>query len=112
MAATPPLASAKGTQVLDSIVAVLRLAKAGVTGIWIPAVEPMVNGVYELAQMISVGTLCLDAGLDENSVFQTMKSNKEGLAALEKSLTNLAAIDISGADGDLKDRLEAISSQV
>jgi hypothetical protein len=38
-----------------------------------------------------------------------MKSNKENLAALEKSLNDLAAIDISAADGDLKDRLAAIS---
>jgi hypothetical protein len=111
MAATPPLASARGTQVLDSIVTVLSLAKAGVTGIGIPAVESVVNGVYKLAQMISVWTLCLDS-TSMRILFQTMKSNKEGLAALEESLTNLAAIDISGADGDLKDRLEAISSQV
>jgi hypothetical protein len=39
-----------------------------------------------------------------------MKSNKESLAALEKSLNNLAAIDVSGVDGDLKDRLTRISS--
>jgi hypothetical protein len=112
MAAALPLASARSTHALNFIVTVLSLAKAGVAGLGIPALEPVLNGVYELAQMISVGTLCLDASLDENSAFQTMKSNKEGLAALEKLLTNLAAIDISGADGDLKDRLEAISSQV
>jgi hypothetical protein len=39
-----------------------------------------------------------------------MKNNKEDLAALQKSLENLALIDISGADGDFKDRLMAISS--
>ncbi|KAJ7358209.1 hypothetical protein DFH08DRAFT_734974, partial [Mycena albidolilacea] len=90
MAATP----ARSTQILDSIITVLSLAKAGVTGIGIPAIEPVVNGVYELAQMLS-----------------TMKSNKESLAVLEKSLNNLAAIDVSGVDGDLKDRLTRISSK-
>jgi hypothetical protein len=40
-----------------------------------------------------------------------MKSNKEAVESLEKSLIKLAAdIDIIGADGDLKDRLETISS--
>jgi hypothetical protein len=61
MSATPPLASARGTQLLNSVIPALSLAKAGVTGIGIPAVEPVVNGVYELAQMLSVRTLHLNA---------------------------------------------------
>ncbi|KAJ7323017.1 hypothetical protein DFH08DRAFT_818135 [Mycena albidolilacea] len=84
MAATPPRASARATKVLDSITTVLGFAKAGVTGIGVPGVEP---------------------------VFNVMKSNKEDLAELQKSLDNLAPIDISGADGDFKDRLMAISSK-
>jgi hypothetical protein len=60
--------------------------------------------------MLSVRTLHLDAKAGDNPVFQTMKSNKEDLAALEKSLNDLAAIDISGADGDMKERLAVISS--
>ncbi|KAJ7323036.1 hypothetical protein DFH08DRAFT_941737, partial [Mycena albidolilacea] len=94
MAETPPPASARATKVLDSITTVLGFAKAGVTGIGVPGVEPVFNGVYELAQRISM-----------------MKSNKEDLAELQKSLDNLALIDISGADGDFKDRLMAISSK-
>ncbi|KAJ7323012.1 hypothetical protein DFH08DRAFT_941724, partial [Mycena albidolilacea] len=91
MAATPSAASAKATKVLESITTVLGFARAGVTGIGIPGVEPVFNGVYELAQSLSM-----------------MKSNKEDLAALQKSLNNLAVIDISGADGGFKDRLMAI----
>jgi hypothetical protein len=34
----------------------LRLGKAGVTGIGIPGVEGVVNGVVELAEMVSVST--------------------------------------------------------
>jgi hypothetical protein len=61
MAETPPPASVRATKVLDSITTVLGVAKTGVTGIGIPGVELVFNGVYELAQRISVRTLCLDA---------------------------------------------------
>jgi hypothetical protein len=53
-------AFSKETPVLNSIVMALSLAKAGVTGIGIPAVEPVFNGVYELAQMLLVRTHHLD----------------------------------------------------
>jgi len=33
---------------------VLKLAKASVTGIGIPAVEPLINGVLELATLVDV----------------------------------------------------------
>ncbi|KAJ7726681.1 WD40-repeat-containing domain protein [Mycena maculata] len=68
-----------------SILPALNLAKAGVTGIGVPGVEGAVNVIYELATMIS-----------------TMQANKKDLAELEKSLTLMAAIDVSGATGDLK----------
>ncbi|KAJ7501873.1 hypothetical protein B0H11DRAFT_2188722, partial [Mycena galericulata] len=70
-----------------SIIPALNLAKAGVTGIGVPGLEGAVNGVYELANMIS-----------------TMKGNKKDLAALEKSVDTLAALNVPGATGDLKDR--------
>jgi hypothetical protein len=42
-------------KILDSvIVPTLTIAKAGVTGIGIPGVEPAFNGVLELAKMLSV----------------------------------------------------------
>lgn len=34
---------------------VLKLAKASVTGIGIPAVEPLISGVLELATLVDVG---------------------------------------------------------
>jgi hypothetical protein len=61
MAATLSAASAKATKVLDSITTVLGFARAGVAGIGIPGVEPVFNGVYELAQSLSVRTLSLNA---------------------------------------------------
>jgi hypothetical protein len=41
-------------QVLENVLPVLNLAKAGATGIGIPGVEPVINGVLQLATMVSV----------------------------------------------------------
>jgi hypothetical protein len=41
-------------QVLESVLPALNLAKAGATGLGIPGVEPVINGVLELATMVSV----------------------------------------------------------
>jgi hypothetical protein len=38
----------------STVLPALSLAKAGVTGIGIPAVEPIVNGVLELGKMVLV----------------------------------------------------------
>lgn len=40
-----------------TVLPVLNLAKAGVTGIGVPGLEPVVNGVYELANMVAVSHL-------------------------------------------------------
>lgn len=40
--------------ILQAALPVLNLAKASVTGIGIPAVEPVINGVLELATLIDV----------------------------------------------------------
>ncbi|KAJ7511336.1 hypothetical protein B0H11DRAFT_2387070 [Mycena galericulata] len=85
----PPSSSAPETiHILRrSIIPALNLAKAGVTGIGVPGLEGAVNGIYELANMIS-----------------TMKGNKKDLAALEKSIDTLAALNVPGATGELKER--------
>jgi hypothetical protein len=38
----------------STVLPVLSLVKAGVTGIGVPAVEPIVNGVLELGKMLVV----------------------------------------------------------
>ncbi|KAJ7473669.1 hypothetical protein B0H11DRAFT_1918823 [Mycena galericulata] len=78
-----------------SIIPALKLAKVGVTNIGVPGLEGAVNGVYELANMIL-----------------TMKGNKKDLAALEKSVGVLAALNVPGASGDLKNRLTKLSLQL
>ncbi|KAJ6481187.1 hypothetical protein DFH09DRAFT_418991 [Mycena vulgaris] len=88
--------SPSATAMLASvIVPALKLAKAGATGIGIPGVEPAINGVLELAMMLS-----------------TMKENKEDLSRLETALNELITIDASGASGDLKQRLVKLSSEL
>lgn len=45
----------RGNQLLSSsILAALQCAKVGVTGIGIPGVEPIINGVLELGLMVLV----------------------------------------------------------
>ncbi|KAJ6629701.1 hypothetical protein B0H10DRAFT_1939673 [Mycena sp. CBHHK59/15] len=93
---TPPSpASGASTCILEAILPALSLAKASVTGIGIPGVEPVINGVLELVTMIS-----------------TMKANKEDLSKLERSLKAFTAIDVPGASEDLKHRLGMLSSWV
>ncbi|KAF7362706.1 WD-REPEATS-REGION domain-containing protein [Mycena venus] len=79
----------------DTILPALTLAQSGVTGIGIPGVEGAINGVLELAMMLS-----------------TMKANKEDLAKLEKSLHKLITIDTAGVGANLKQRLDTLSSEL
>ncbi|KAJ7501871.1 hypothetical protein B0H11DRAFT_1907787 [Mycena galericulata] len=96
MALPPASGAAEPIHTLrGSIIPALKLAKAGVAGIGVPGLEAAVNGVYELANMIL-----------------TMKGNKKDLAALEKSVGTLAAINVPGATGDLKERLTHLSLQL
>ncbi|KAJ7484911.1 hypothetical protein B0H11DRAFT_2192865 [Mycena galericulata] len=89
-AATEIMKTLKGT-----IIPALNLAKAGVTGIGIPGVEGAVNGVYELANMLS-----------------TMKGNKKDLVALQKLVDTLAALKVLDAPTDLKKRLTELSGKM
>ncbi|KAJ7792884.1 hypothetical protein B0H14DRAFT_2623406 [Mycena olivaceomarginata] len=73
----------------------LRLGKAGVTGIGIPGVEGVVNGVVELAEMVS-----------------TMRGNKKDLVKLKKHLDELDTIDCSDMEGDLKERVEKLKNKL
>ncbi|KAJ7312842.1 hypothetical protein DFH08DRAFT_896028 [Mycena albidolilacea] len=84
-------------KILDSIIVpTLTIAKAGVTGIGIPGVEPAFNGVLELAQMLS-----------------TMEANKEDLLDLKKNLGSLTTtIDNLDAGGELKQRLTTLSLEL
>ncbi|KAJ7155263.1 hypothetical protein C8R46DRAFT_1117335 [Mycena filopes] len=82
-------------EILDKVIPVLTLAKASVTGIGIPAVEPVLNGVLELATMIS-----------------TMRSNNEALVKLEICLSRLTVIDTADCPTDLKTRLTTLSSNL
>ncbi|KAJ7438437.1 hypothetical protein B0H11DRAFT_2206161, partial [Mycena galericulata] len=93
MASPPSSGAANIMQTLrGTVIPALNLAKAGVTGIGIPGVEGALNGVYELAKMIS-----------------TMKGNKKDLEALKKSADALAALKVPGAPIDLKKRLTELS---
>ncbi|KAF7343936.1 hypothetical protein MVEN_01682300 [Mycena venus] len=86
----------RGTQLLNSsILAALQSAKIGVTGIGIPGVEPIINGVLELGLMVL-----------------TMKDNKENLAQLRKSLDDLINLDIPGPSGDLHIRIAKLSAHL
>ncbi|KAJ7894488.1 hypothetical protein B0H14DRAFT_2559265 [Mycena olivaceomarginata] len=72
------------------IVPTLTIAKAGVTGIGIPGVEPAFNGVLELAEMLSVRfhtVLALSHATKLRA--QTMEANKEDLLDLKKNLGSL-----------------------
>ncbi|KAJ7018871.1 hypothetical protein C8F04DRAFT_1242939, partial [Mycena alexandri] len=73
----------------------LRLGKAAVTGIGIPGVEGVVNGVIELGEMVL-----------------TMRGNKEDLVKLKKHLDTLDAIDCSNMGGDLKQRVETLKKEL
>ncbi|KAJ7502132.1 hypothetical protein B0H11DRAFT_2224050 [Mycena galericulata] len=95
--ASSPSSAVAGIMVTlrDSVLPALNLAKTGVTGIGIPGVEGAINGVYELAKMVS-----------------TMKDNKKGLAALQKSVDGLAALKVLDAPMDLKKRLTELSGKM
>ncbi|KAJ7512152.1 hypothetical protein B0H11DRAFT_1898657 [Mycena galericulata] len=89
----PESFSETATSILNStILPALNLAKAGVTGIGVPGVEPIINGVLELATMVS-----------------TMKANKEDILKLEKSLNEFSTINVSGASDDLKHRVSNLT---
>ncbi|KAF7342956.1 WD-REPEATS-REGION domain-containing protein [Mycena venus] len=79
----------------DTVLPALTLAKSGVTGIGIPGVEGAINGVLELAMMLS-----------------TMEENKEDLAKLENSLDKFITIDTMGIGANLKQRLDNLSSEL
>ncbi|KAJ6612376.1 WD40-repeat-containing domain protein [Mycena sp. CBHHK59/15] len=83
---------------LNSVIIALTASKAAVTGLGVPGVEPVINGVLQLATMLS-----------------TMKANKKDFRGLELSITTLVTdIDASGttgASGDLQDRLIKLSSK-
>ncbi|KAJ7862201.1 hypothetical protein B0H13DRAFT_1900209 [Mycena leptocephala] len=83
--------------ILDrAILPALNLAKVGATGIGVPGVEPVINGVLELATMLA-----------------TMKANKKDLSKLEKSLDKLIIIGASGGEvGDLKQRLITLTAEL
>ncbi|KAJ7482722.1 hypothetical protein FB451DRAFT_1394027 [Mycena latifolia] len=93
---TPPQPSS-AMRTLDSIILpILGVAKAGASGIGVPGVEPAINGVWELATMLS-----------------TMKANKEDLLKLQESLRALIAINpLHDGGGDLKQRLTKLSSEL
>ncbi|KAJ7924554.1 hypothetical protein B0H13DRAFT_1863785 [Mycena leptocephala] len=82
---------------------VLNLAKASVTGIGIPAVELIINGVLELATLVD------SAGPDSP---QTMHSNKEDLSQLDQRLDSFIAIDTSGCGENLRDRLTTLVAKL
>ncbi|KAJ7434654.1 hypothetical protein B0H11DRAFT_2208168 [Mycena galericulata] len=91
----PPSSSAAAELIhtlRGTIIPALNLARAGVTGIGLPGVEGVLNGVVELAKTVS-----------------TMKGNKKDLAALKKSVDELAALKVPGATGDLETRLTTLS---
>jgi hypothetical protein len=99
-------------KILDSvIVPTLTIAKAGVTGIGIPGVEPAFNGVLELAEMLSVRFHTVIALLHATKLrAQTMEGNKEDLLDLKKNLGSLTTtIDNLDAGGELKQRLTTLS---
>ncbi|KAJ7434790.1 hypothetical protein B0H11DRAFT_2201950 [Mycena galericulata] len=94
MASPSSSATADNIQTLQhSVIPVLNLARAGVSNISVPGLEGAVNGVFELAKMVS-----------------TMKGNKKDLAALKTSVDALAALNVPGATGDLETRLNELSS--
>ncbi|KAJ7754008.1 hypothetical protein B0H16DRAFT_1690594, partial [Mycena metata] len=74
---------------------VLRLGKAAVTGIGIPGIEGIVNGVIELEEMVL-----------------TMRGNKGDLVKLKKHLDALDAVDCSNVEGDLKQRVETLKKEL
>ncbi|KAJ6582880.1 hypothetical protein DFH09DRAFT_1076056 [Mycena vulgaris] len=79
-------ATMEDIRILDrTIIPALNLAKAGVTGIGIPGLEPVVNS--------------------------TMKGTKKDVTELEKWLKTLAAnaMNVSDTSGDLKNRLTTLS---
>ncbi|KAJ7734637.1 hypothetical protein B0H16DRAFT_1577600 [Mycena metata] len=96
---TQPPSSVRNRTMMDAldstVLPALSLAKAGVTGIGLPGVEPIVNSVLELGKMAL-----------------TMKENKEDLSRLEKRLKDLIAIDASAANEDLKRQLVELSGNL
>jgi hypothetical protein len=100
-----------GMPILENVLPALHLAKVGATGVGIPGVEGALNGVLELATMVSVRDSASVNNIPD-PVKQTMHSNKDDLAKLEKCLAKLSAIDTSGCGDDLKRRLTTLSSCV
>ncbi|KAJ6549604.1 hypothetical protein DFH09DRAFT_1039391 [Mycena vulgaris] len=76
----------------NNILPALQFAKAGVTGLGVPGVEPIANGVLELAMMVA-----------------TMQDNQDDLLKLENSLATLITLQVSGPSGDLQDRLARLT---
>lgn len=106
--ASPPRARIELLE--DAILPTLYVAKAAVTGIGIVGLEPIINGVLELAKMVSVRGP--RSNLPVAYTPQTMKANKEDLSTLESSLNSLSAIHVLDVNDDLKVRLTTFSSCV
>ncbi|KAJ7229837.1 hypothetical protein GGX14DRAFT_383792 [Mycena pura] len=94
---TPGIPSVEGT--ISAVLPVLNLAKAAVTNVGVPGLEGAINGVVELATMVS-------------NTPQMMKANKEDLAKLEKIANELIIIDVSDCSDDLTRRLTTLASYV
>ncbi|KAJ7208515.1 hypothetical protein GGX14DRAFT_395669 [Mycena pura] len=81
--------------ILENVLPALEFTRAAVTGVGIPGVEGAINGVVQLATMVS-----------------TMKANMEDLPDLEKGLNKLIALDGSYCAGELKQRLSALQGNL
>ncbi|KAJ7940058.1 hypothetical protein B0H13DRAFT_1850257 [Mycena leptocephala] len=90
----PPSSSATADNIRTlqhSVIPVL--ARARVSNISVPGLERAVNGVSELANIVS-----------------TMKDNKKGLVALKRSVDALADLKVQVATGGLERRVTELSS--
>ena len=105
----PEIPSVQGT--ISAVLPVLNLAKAAVTNVGVPGLEGAINGVVELATMVSVRA-CVINGLRSQTTRQTMKANKEDLAKLKKIAEELIIIDVSDCSDDLTRRLTTLASYV
>jgi hypothetical protein len=107
-----PTTVERALHVLNTILPILRIAKASVMGIGIPGVEGAINGVFELATMVSGCIFALWHFLFLIPALQTMEGNKDDLSKLEDLLNSLIALDPLGASDDLRDRLLKLSAYV
>ncbi|KAJ7159010.1 quinon protein alcohol dehydrogenase-like superfamily [Mycena crocata] len=90
-----PLPSEESIGFLEkNVIPALTVAQAGLAGIGVPGLEPVVNGVCLVATMIS-----------------TMKNNRKDLEELKRSLDQLANINISGTSGDMDNRIVELTSK-